>query len=121
MKPKLFLLTILSLLLLFISCGKSKKELEAEKNYNQFMNNIDKLPKYEVRKEVCPDCRGTGKLKCKKCNGTGRMDDPKRLGVPIDPVEREEAKIDCDECDGYGFFVCPNCGGNGVITKEIIK
>ncbi len=105
----------LSLVFILFSCGKSKKELEAEKNYNDMMNGLHNLPRYEVRNEVCPDCRGTGKKNCIKCEGDGKISKFRNIitGVVTETI--------CLDCEGYGFFVCKNCGGTGIIKVEIQK
>ncbi len=106
----------LSLVFILFSCGKSKKELEAEKNYNDMMNGLQNLPRYEVRNEVCPDCRGTGKTNCKKCEGDGKVSNGFiniHTGIAGEKM--------CVDCEGYGFFVCKKCGGNGIIKVEVQK
>lgn len=47
---------------------------------------------------TCPDCNGSGRIKCDECDGTGKT------GI-----------YTCSECDGYGQFKCLLCKGNGEI------
>lgn len=109
----------LSLVFILFSCGKSKKELEAEKKYNDMMNGLQNLPRYEVRNEVCPDCRGTGKTNCSNCSGDGKV------AKTIESVEGTKLVVNdiemCSNCNGFGYYVCKKCGGGGIIKVEVQK
>ena len=86
----------------------------------------------------CPDCQGTGTIRCSVCGGAGRLD-----GVTVHtPCEQcggtgvyqhrmmksatrcpfcrgtgskgsQQAHVACATCKGDGFVVCPACGGSG--------
>lgn len=86
----------------------------------------------------CPDCQGTGSIRCSVCGGAGRLD-----GVTVHtPCEQcggtglyqhkmmksavrcpfcrgtgtkgsQQAHVVCATCGGEGFVPCPACGGSG--------
>ena len=85
---------------------------------------------FGVRKKVidpnCPECNGTGKVKCSPkitcttCDGAGRLFD--RYCSPCDGRGRVRTawklwlgERDCPDCNGQGkiYKACPDCKGTG--------
>lgn len=54
-------------------------------------------------KNLCPDCKGEGKLRCPRCNGTGKVE--AYGGVP------------CGQCNGTGKIRCERCKGRGKLLQ----
>ncbi|HUW55666.1 MAG TPA: hypothetical protein VMZ92_03460 [Planctomycetota bacterium] len=80
-------------------------------------------------KNVCPTCKGKGKVKCETCEGKGKITCPLcggigrfrgawgRLRRVNCPRCDGTGKVDCPDCDGKGGVVCPTCNGNPITTQ----
>lgn len=83
----------------------------------EILNGCKKKIKYK-RREVCPDCHGTGmngdskKKTCKSCGGTGMI----FSGNGFMSMHQT-----CPTCGGKGYVIenpCGKCNGHGLIVKE---
>lgn len=63
-------------------------------------NELDPVEKVQ---NLCPDCKGEGRLPCPRCNATGKV--AAYGGVP------------CGQCNGAGKIRCEKCKGRGKIIK----
>jgi DnaJ-class molecular chaperone len=57
----------------------------------------------EKVQNLCPDCKGEGKLPCPRCKGTGKVES--YGGVP------------CGQCNGTGKIHCEKCRGHGKLVQ----
>lgn len=56
--------------------------------------------------KTCPNCSGTGKMRCPVCNG-----------ALTDPRNRDRV---CSYCGGAGTVKCTICGGHGQLLDMTI-
>jgi hypothetical protein len=69
---------------------------------------------------ACPQCAGTGGVKCFACEGSGKM-----MGVSTDEVLAStnssrgggRNKRECRACIGTGMLFCKTCNGTGYKTQ----
>jgi len=75
-----------------------------------------------LRREQCPECRGTGAKKgtsprtCPQCGGSGRITQQRNT-----PFGRFTNVVTCDRCGGEGSIieeVCERCGGRKTIRRN---
>lgn len=72
------------------------------------------LPSSEAKQDLCPACKGAGKIKCSVCGGFGSVD--------------AVTSVACDRCGGTGSYalklgkskvVCPFCKGVGTHERSV--
>jgi DnaJ-class molecular chaperone len=61
-----------------------------------------------TKTEICPGCKGKGKIKCPVCKGKGTHE--KRGNI--------FEQVDCPGCHGTGELVCKMCGGVGKLLAK---
>ena len=88
-------------------------ELEVELTFEEAAKGITKTVTVP-RRELCPDCRGTGgeRADCSACRGTGQL----RQAAGFMVISRT-----CHQCGGQGSQVkkaCPKCRGQGRVAVE---
>lgn len=67
---------------------------------DKVLNEADPVEKVQ---NLCPDCKGEGKLPCPRCKGTGKVES--YGGVP------------CGQCNGTGKIHCEKCKGRGKLLQ----
>lgn len=64
--------------------------------------------------EVCPQCKGTGRVTCRGCNGSGRQTCSGCQGKGYNPYSSK--RTDCSICNGKGTIRCRTCYGNTTLS-----
>lgn len=57
----------------------------------------------EKVQNLCPDCKGEGKLPCPRCKGSGKVE--------------SFGGVACGQCNGTGKIRCERCKGRGKLLQ----
>lgn len=67
---------------------------------------------------ACPDCSGTGKVRCKTCDGQGELEKQRKVRPPEGPQQIETYREVCPTCRGYRQQQCATCEGFCNLVEE---